>query len=225
MTVAGSGNPQRRETVVRTLAALGLAVLWVATVACGGASMGSRVEDGDRPVLKMRHQILFQHREDAHVFEGYMILKKDAFFVKAFAGPGVDLFTLAREGAWHREELHIASLADTIDLELVSDSIARVYLGACVGASPSGRVSCDFHGEEMTEHYNAEGQLARRVFPNALSRQLVIDYQEYSTYFGRALPRKIQLVWHEGEITMVIRLVACEIQEEVDPGLWTGSDR
>ena len=126
MGLEGRETMRLRMSALRTICGLGIGLLAVFAAASCAATKQVRAADSDRLALKMQHQILFRHGAESHVFEGYMILKKEAFFVKAFAGPGVDLFTLAREGAWHREELHIASLADKIDLKLVSDSSERI---------------------------------------------------------------------------------------------------
>jgi hypothetical protein len=195
-------------------------LLAVLAVACAGSPKKAPSGDSGEQALRMRHQILFRFGEEEHVFEGYMILKKGAFFVKAFAGPGVDLFTLVREGAWHREELHLAALKDKIDLNLVSASIAKVYLGGCPGAKPGGEAACDFYGEEVVESYGAKGELVTRRFSSAEQGALVIRYREFDSCPGRSMAKKIVLTWQKGEITMVIRLVACDLQSHVEPGIW-----
>jgi hypothetical protein len=189
-------------------------------VACAGSPKKAPSGDPGEQAMKMRHQILFRYGEEEHVFEGYMILKKDAFFVRAFAGPGVDLFSLVREGTWHREELHIGSLKGKIDLNLVSASIAKVYLGGCPGAAPGGEATCDFYGEKVAESYGAEGELVTRRFSSAERGELVISYREFDSCRGRSMAKKIVLTWQKGGISMVIRLVACDLQSHVDPGIW-----
>ena len=131
-------------------------------LACGAAltPKENRADGPGEPALKMRHQILFSHGGDVQVFEGYMILADDAFIVRAFAGPGVDLFTVARSGDRHRSTLHIPALKDRIDIEKVGDDIARVYLSGCkpppgaadqTPASPKSVRHCRFFGEPLTE--------------------------------------------------------------------------
>ncbi len=220
MSVIGQKNcsagPARAcfRRMVRCLVFVALAT------ACAGAPKKVQPGDPGEMAMKMRHQILFRFGEEAHVFEGYMILKKEAFFVKAFAGPGVDLFTLVRDGAWHREELHIGSLKDRIDLRLVSESIAKVYLGGCGGNGPPGETTCDFYGETMLETHGSGGALVRREFSSEQEGSLVIRYQEFHSCSGHSLPKQIALTWEKGNISMVIRLVACETLSHLEPDLW-----
>ena len=190
------------------------------TSACAGTQKTAKTGYPEKPAIKMRHQILFRFGEEAHVFEGYMIHRDEAFYVKAFAGPGVDLFTLVRDGAWHREELHIPGLKDKIDLHLVSESIAKVYLGGCVPVSGPGETACDFYGERMVETYRSGGGLVRREFLSESQGALTIRYRESDSCGGYLVPKRIELTWGEGDVSMVIRLVACDLLSRVEPGLW-----
>ncbi|MCP4199265.1 MAG: hypothetical protein GY762_19135 [Proteobacteria bacterium] len=211
---------QRYARIINQAVMVPALLLSVFVVACAGTLKKAPAGDPGEQVMKMRHQILFRYGEEEHVFEGYMILKKGAFFVKAFAGPGVNLFTLVREGTWHREELHIGSLKGKIDLDLVSASIAKVYLGRCAGAAPDSETACDFYGEKMVETYGDEGELVTRQFFSEERGDLVIRYSELISCGGGLVPKKIVLTWQKGEITMVIRLVACDLQGHVEPGIW-----
>ena len=102
---------------------------------------------------KMRHQIMVRYGDEVQVFEGYMIREGNAFLVRAFAGPGVDLFTVARDGKRHREEAHISALEERLDLEAVSMDIARAYLGGC--EKPEGtKAECTLLGEPMIEEFD-----------------------------------------------------------------------
>jgi len=191
-------------------------------VGCGGTQPGTETVPDEPPVLKMRHQILFAGPGGEHVFEGYMLLGRDALLVKAFAGPGVDLFTVTRDGAAHTETLHIPSLADRIDVFKVGADIARVYLGACPGRAPASETTCAILGEEVVERLDAEGRLVERRFPAAHGVGLTVVYGEFEEISGRIEPRMIRLAWGEGPNRMVIRLVELELLDDVDPSVFAG---
>ncbi len=168
-----------------------------------------------QPALKMRHQILFSTKKDDHVFEGYMLLSGDTFLVTAFAGPGVDLFTIARSGSRETAFLHISSLADRIDIEKVAADIKRTYLPGCAASvqTPSGaagRRTCDFFGEPLVESTGEDGRLLSREFPAAHDIGLTVTYEDYITLEGYLVPRQITLRWGASENRMVIRLIALE---------------
>ncbi|MCP4678774.1 MAG: hypothetical protein GY854_25460 [Deltaproteobacteria bacterium] len=184
--------------------------------ACGAAKTPEPSVRSAFHAAKMQHQILFSRPSEDHVFEGYMILAEDALLVKAFAGPGVDLFTVIRDGASHFEELHISALADRIDIAAVSADIARVYLGGCEKPPTADEASCDFFGEKMTEVFDEDGRLKVRRFPEAHGIGVTVTYEEYELYSGRAEARRITLVWGTSPNRMVIRLVAFELLDEVN---------
>ena len=194
-----------------------LALCQVFVWGCGGARSattgptGEGSADASRPTvgLEMRHQILFSSAARDDVFEGIMLLFDDAFFVKAFAGPGVELFTVARRGQYHKEVLHIDGLADRIDVTRVGADINRVYLAGCEGAAkPSSERRCIRDGETVIEAFDADGRLATRRFPDAHGIGLTITYKEYVNGQGRALPKRITLAWGTSKNCMVILMVS-----------------
>lgn len=198
--------------------------------ACGGHVPSTDSASSSDGTLRLRHQILFSHGDDVQVFEGYMLLAKDAFLVKAFAGPGVDLFTVVRHGARRKETLHISSLADRIDIQQVGGDIGRVYLSGCPADAerkPGGEtdrttqsVSCSFYGEPLIEVFDPAGRLISRRFPEAHGVGLAVAYDEFETHAGETLPSSITLTWGAADGTdpgtdapqtrMVIRLVDVE---------------
>ena len=178
--------------------------------AAGGRSVGT-VEGSPKPAdipVKMRHQIMVRYGDEVQVFEGYMIRGGDAFLVRAFAGPGVDLFTVARDGKRHREEAHISALEERLDLEAVSMDIARAYLGGCERGG--AKAECTFLGEPMIEEFDELGRLVSRRFPEAHGIGMRIVYEEYNDYLDGQAPWKIVLEWGEGKNRMVIKLLSVE---------------
>jgi hypothetical protein len=202
------------------------ALLAAALLGCGGAPPAGETAPRPVPAVKMRHQILFSGSGGEHVFEGYMLLAGDALMVKAFAGPGVDLFTVTRDGASHAEELHLPGLADRIDVTKVGADIARVYLGACPDRAPSTETTCAILGQEAVERLDADGRLVERRFPDAHGVGLRISYEEFEDLGGRVEPRTIRLFWGESPNRMVIRLVAIDVLDHVDRAVFgaTGDD-
>jgi hypothetical protein len=192
--------------------------------ACG--SRAPRVPEigrspGGLEAVKMRHQISFTHGDDVQVFDGYMLLAGERLLVRAFAGPGVDLFTVVRDGAAHGEKLHIPALADRIDMAKVGADIARVYLGGC--PRPEGgalEATCAFYGESMTERFDADGRLVARRFPQAHGIGLTVTYDDFAGSACGERARRISLRWSGSGNEMVIRLVACERLERVDPAVF-----
>lgn len=187
---------------------------------CGASTekLGSiRAKSG---VVKMRHQILFRSGDSEHVFEGYMLLGSDAFLVKAFAGPGVDLFTVVRNGEDQREDLHIAELADRIDVKAIGEEIARIYLGGCPARSSGEEAGCELFGQRMTEAYGPDGRLLERRFPDAHGVGLVVRYEDYRVLSGRSVPKRIVLSWGKGDNRMEISLAGLETVEAVDPDIF-----
>jgi hypothetical protein len=177
---------------------------------CGGSPPPEMsTPPGGEPTLRMRHQILFSRGEDVQVFEGYMLSRGDAFIVKAFAGPGVDLFTVVRDGSRKNATLHIASLSDRIDIARVGEDIGRVYLNGCEAPDPppAGERSCRFYGEPLVEVRDADGRLTSRRFPEAHGIGLNVTYEDYSPYGDRLLPKRITLTWGTSSNRMIIRLV------------------
>ena len=196
----------------------------VCAVACGThvprLAEGGGAGDG-LTTVKMRHQISFTQGEDVQVFDGYMLLVGERLLVKAFAGPGVDLFTVVRDGAAHGERLHVAGLADRIDMEKVGADIARVYLGGCPGADAgAGEATCAFYGEPMAERIDGAGRLVARRFPQAHGIGLDVTYDDFSLFACGERARRITLKWGVSRNEMVIRLVACERLGRVDPAVF-----
>lgn len=179
--------------------------------ACGAQKPTVSPKTENTRAIKMRHQILFSNGEEDHVFEGYMILSgQEALFVKAFAGPGIDLFTIARQGNRHHEVLHISEIADRLDIAKVGADIARVYLGGCDKKKALKKATCTFYGEELQEEMDDDRRLMSRFFPDAHDVGLHIDYKEYKSRCGKPMPTHIELTWGEGQAKMVILQVACE---------------
>lgn len=176
--------------------------------ACG-ASRKSPASHGEEPAWRLRHQIVFTSKGDEKIFEGYMILSKNAFLVKAFAGPGVDLFTVVRDGERHQEILHLDALADRIDVTRIGEDIRRTYLAWCPGqAAP--QQWCTANGEQLVVSTNSEGQVTRKHFPAAHGVGLYVTYKDTLQVAGRALPKRIQLVWGDGTFRMLILLTEAE---------------
>ena len=176
------------------------------------APPGKQVE-----TIEMRHQILFSGANREDVFEGTMILSEDAFVVRAFAGPGVSLFTVARHGNRRRDVLHIDGLSDRIDVVRIGDDINRIYLVGCDGASPPGERTCEVDGERIVEHFDEHGDLAVKAFPDAHGIGLHIVYEGYSDQVGRRLPRRITLEWGGTNNRMVI--LTTEVARGADDAL------
>jgi hypothetical protein len=211
--------------VVKAL--LVVAVLWAVSCASRAPQVvGVGGAEGGLSAVKMRHQISFAQGEDVQVFDGYMLLAGERLLVKAFAGPGVDLFTVVRDGAAHGERLHIAGLADRIDMAKVGADIARVYLGGCakpaVGASEAPR---DFYGEPMIERFDAGGRLVERSFPQAHGIGLDVTYDDFAPFACGERARHIILKWGGSRNEMAIHLVACERLERVDPKVFAIEER
>ena len=189
-------------------------VVVLSVVGCGPALPQPELEAGDaRTVLRLRHQIMVRFDGEVQVFEGYMILAGDSFLVKAFAGPGIDLFTVKRDGARHVEAAHVPGLADRLDLELVGADIARAYLGGCGALAGGGSVECVFYGEPMREQYDDRGRLLSRTFPAAHDIGLTVSYTDYSERAGRELAGAITLSWGESDNEMVIHLLDAQLLE------------
>jgi hypothetical protein len=204
----------------------------VVVLALGAAACGSGrppvAEDGAGggiAALRMRHQIAFAQGDDVQVFDGYLLLAGERLLVKAFAGPGVDLFTVVRDGAAHAERLHVAGLADRIDMAKVGADIARVYLGGCPRPAGAIEAACDFYGEPMSERFDAGGRLVARSFPEAHGIGLDVSYGDFAGSSCGEQPRRIVLRWGGSPNEMAIRLVGCEPLEDVDPAAFAIEER
>jgi len=196
--------------------------LAIAATACGARLPEEpSAARGAVSVVKMRHQISFRHGDDVQVFDGYMLLAGEKLLVRAFAGPGVDLFTVVRDGAAHREELHIASLSDRIDMPAVGADIARVYLGGCGAPSGGFEERCEFYGEPMIEKRDAASRLEERRFPEAHGVGLTVTYRGFTTCAGSERAGDISLRWGGSANEMIIHLVACEVKKDVDPAVFS----
>jgi hypothetical protein len=190
-------------------------------VACVG--VGSQVNEADGAQvagLKMRHQIMFDYGGEIQVFEGYMISAEDSFLVKAFAGPGVDLFTVIDNNGTQHNELHLQALKDRIDLAQVGADIARAFLSGCVANKSSSRLECDFHNEPLVEKFDEQGRLVERFFPQAHQVGLKVYYSEYATQCGDSRPVQTTLRWGQGNNRIVIRMVGCELLNRIDPKIF-----
>jgi hypothetical protein len=176
-----------------------------------------------RAGLKLRHQILARYGGEEQVFEGYMILAGDSLVVRAFAGPGIDLFTVIRRGAEHEERAHVPGLADRIDLAAVGADIARCYLAGCPrpgGEAGAGPAACAFYGEPLFEERDGDGRLESRVFPEAHGIGLRVRYSGYRDFGGRELAGRISLEWGSGASSLVIVLSEAAVVEDADPSLF-----
>jgi hypothetical protein len=193
---------------------LGIALL----AGCGGSTPAPDVPEAgsDEPPLRLRHQVLVRYGDEVQVFEGYMILCGRALLVKAFAGPGIDLFTVRRDGAKHREEAHVPGLAERLDLTAVGADISRAYLPGCDAPVGEQRARCDFFGEPLSETYDAAGRVVMRSFPEAHGIGLTIAYEDYGSRAGRPLAARVVLRWGESGNEMVIRLLDAEELVEFD---------
>lgn len=192
-------------------------LLWLVG-ACGSGKIdivenSGSAGDTSQHGLKMRHQILFKNGDDSQVFEGYMILSGAAFVVKAFAGPGVDLFTIARHKDRHKETLHISALSDRLDVAKIGADIFRVYMEGCLisdDAKPS-EAHCLLHGQRVSESYDAKQRLIERRFPDAHGIGLNVRYLNYRTIAGRLLPMRMELRWGERtDRLMIIHTASAE---------------
>ena len=162
--------------------------------------------------VRMEHQILFRNGDDTQVFDGFMVQEGEAFLVKAFAGPGVSLFTAARDRERHKEVLHIGSLADRLDVAKIGADIFRVYMTGCEHSADSAEtVVCTAHGEALEDTFDTAGMLTERHLPNAHGIGLTVRYLKYEPRAGRILPVHIELQWGRSEDRkMVIRTVSAE---------------
>lgn len=194
------------------------ALLLVALVIAGCGSTTPPVGDsqGGPTALRLRHQIMVRYGEQLQVFEGYMIVRGEAFLVKAFAGPGIDLFTVRRDRDRHTEEAHVPGLGERLELEDVGSDIARAYLGGCGAPTGGGAVECAFYGEPLSEEYDDRGRLLSRDFPEAHGIGLTVGYEDYTERAGRELASEITLRWGTSGNEMVIRLLDARLLEDFD---------
>jgi len=187
----------------------------------GAADLG--LAAGAAAGLKLRHQIMARYGDEAQVFEGYMILAGDALIVRAFAGPGIDLFTVVRRGIEHEEKAHVPGLSSRLDLAAVGADIARAYFPGCgtaaAGSAPA-TVECRFFGEPLLERGDGRGRVVERRFPEAHGTGLRVRYSEYREFAGGELAGRITLEWGAGENSLVILLLEAEVIEIVDPALF-----
>jgi hypothetical protein len=209
---------------MRAFALLAVALL----VGCGapavpGVAVDPVAAPPSREGLKLRHQILARYGGEEQVFEGYMILAGDSLVVRAFAGPGIDLFTVIRRGAEHEERAHVPGLEDRVDLAAVGADIARCYLAGCgrrVGDPPPATADCLFFGEPLVERWGGDGRLAEREFPEAHGIGLEVRYSEYRDFGGLELAGRITLEWGSGANSLVIVLSEAETVDDPDPSLF-----
>lgn len=192
----------------------------LALFACGGAHKAGEQPESGPQAVRLRHEILFAQGNDEQVFEGYMVKLREAFVVKAFAGPGVSLFTVTRDGAEGSAVLHIPALSDRIDMKLVGDDIARAYLEGCEPFHGPGERECRFFGEPLAEVRDGDDRLVERRFPAAHGVGMTIRYEGYRAWLDRVEPSTITLRWGQGTNRIVIRLVDVEYLKAVDPEIF-----
>jgi hypothetical protein len=72
----------------------------------------------------------------------------------------------------------------------------------------------------MTESFDADGRLTERRFPQAHGTGLTVTYAEFAALAGAQRARRITLKWGVSRNGMVIRLVACERLEGVNPTIF-----
>jgi hypothetical protein len=198
-------------------------VLLTAAIVCSGCGAADPdLENADpragrAEAIKLRHQILARYGDQEQVFEGYLVLRGDALFVRAFAGPGIDLFTIRRNGARHEERAHVPGLERRVDLEKVGADIARCHYGGCAGGP--GETRCDFYGEPLIETRDQRGRLLERSFPRAHGTGLVVRYEEPRLVGGREVARRTTLSWGDGSNELLIVMLESEVLESVEPGL------
>ena len=183
---------------------ISIVALLLIMVGCGAARAPVALQAASTAV-RLRHQIMVEYGGEVQVFEGYMIRQGEAFLVKAFAGPGVDLFTVARDGDRHREEAHIKALEEKLDLEAVGSDIARAYLAGCERPKDGDLADCDFHGEPLEERYDERGRVVSRRFPEAHGIGMAISYSQFDEFADMA--GKIEITWGDGSNRMVIKLL------------------
>lgn len=177
--------------------------------AAPGINEPERSAEADTAV-KLRHQIVFRTASDVQVFEGYLLKRGESFIVKAFAGPGVELFTIVRGPAGPRDTLHIPGLDEKLDPARVGDDIGRVYLSGCPRDDGKRELTCRVRGELLIETFDEEGRLTRRVYPEAHGIGLTIDYEGFAPHLGGVMAETIRLSWGKSPSEMLIRLVGAE---------------
>jgi hypothetical protein len=179
---------------------------------CGGSTAAPEHPSADSAAtaIRLRHQVMVRYGEQVQVFEGYMILRGQALLVKAFAGPGIDLFTVRRDGAKHGEEAHVPGLEERLDLAAVGADIARAYLPGCSATPGEQSAQCTFFGEPLSETYDTAGRTISRRFPEAHGIGMTVDYEDYAVRAGRPLASRVVLSWGESGNEMVIRLLDAE---------------
>ena len=160
--------------------------------------------------FRLRHQIKARRGDDVYVFEGYMILQGDAFVVRAFAGPGVSLFTVTRDGDKHTEKAHVPGLNNKLNLESVGLDIARAYFAGCPGSSSGEITKCTILGQIAHETHAPNGDLLTRRFPSAYKDGLLIEYLDYTKKMDRRWAKRIHLKWSGKENEMEIFLLTVE---------------
>ncbi len=191
-----------------------LAILFFFLVSCGVQKPKTiqEIQSSDADLtLKMQHQIMYRNGNDTQVFEGYMIQKKDAYIVKAFAGPGVDLFTIARKAERRKDTLDLKMLANKLDVSKIGDDILRIFMDGCpFSAKTKETTACIVTAQKIIEKRDQEGRLTERRFPDAHTIGLNITYKDYSSFKNIALPAQIELQWGDGTRQMIIRTVSAE---------------
>ncbi|MDJ0766098.1 MAG: hypothetical protein QNJ97_24155 [Myxococcota bacterium] len=191
-------------------------------VSCSGSQTVAPGPDRSQPApIRMQHQVAFYRNDDVQVFDGYLILSSDTLLVKAFAGPGVDLFTVVRGAQGHCEALHLPGLKDKIDIQAVAGDIARAYLGRCVNSDRPGKKTCQFLDEPMVEIADDKGRIIERRFPKAHGIGLTVRYEDFRAYRDRIEPTKVTLTWGKSKNRMIIRVVDLKFLEQIDPAAFT----
>lgn len=182
---------------------------FAALLGCGGQAPSSASPVSPVDILEQQHQILFVNGQEQQVFDGYMVQAGDSLMVRAFAGPGVDLFTVVRTPTQATQQAHVPGLAERVDMVQVGDDISRVYRSGCRGAA-GAVTTCEAGGERLVETLDDQGRLASRSFPTVHSTGLSISYTQHERLCGRIIPRRITLAWGQGERHMVIFTASCQ---------------
>jgi hypothetical protein len=138
-----------------------------------------------------------------------MIQAGDGFIVRAFAGPGIDLFTVTRTAFEASQEAFVPGLAKRVDMVQVGDDIARVYRAGCGGPFAT-MTACTLGAEPLEEWLGESGEILRRHYPAAHGTGLTIVYERRETMCGQQMPRRVVLSWGKAESKMVIFTAGCK---------------
>jgi hypothetical protein len=189
-------------------------------VACGAtrppASDSGSQTAGEEPAFELRHRIIAEYGSETQIFEGVMILQGQGFLVRAFAWPGLGLFTVARNGESHDERAHLPGLEGRLDLDAVGMDITRTFLGGCDPPLDGGDVECLLLGQVMVEVYDEGGRRLSRLFPDAYEGGFRVSYRDHAMRFDRWWALEIELEFGDSGNGMVFRQLSVRETEPVD---------